>query len=350
MQTIRTVLADDHAVVRAGIRRTAEEIPHLNIIAEVDTGPLVFNILENTAVDLLLIDVSMPDFDPIQAIREIKNLYPTLKILVISAYNDEFYVKGLLNAGVNGYHMKDQSLSDLKLAITRILDGETWISHSLIEILSLDNSEEDKLPKLTIRQRDLLISLRHGLDNKTIAKEHSLSVKTIENNLSALYRKLNVQSRLEAVNYSIRNPEIIGAVEGWKNYRTNSIQTTQKSCNNILVIDDNTRYRSQMINMLNNIDSKAKVFDANGIESALTIVRKIEFQIVFVDVILNEESGIQCTKQIREIQPNARIILISAYPDQEFHKEGIKAGAVAFLDKKDLGLATLRQIIDDIKE
>jgi DNA-binding NarL/FixJ family response regulator len=350
MQTIRTVLADDHAVVRAGIRRTAEEIPHINIIAEVGTGPLVFDILENTAVDLLLIDVSMPDFDPVQAIREIKSLYPTLKILVISAYDDEFYVKGLLNAGVNGYHMKDQSLSDLKLAITRVLGGETWISHTLIKLLSLDNRDKDKLLKLTKRQRDLLISLRQGLDNKTIAKEYFLSVKTIENNLSALYRKLNVQSRLEAVNYSIRNPKIIGAVDELNNSRNNLIQTAQNSGNNILVVDDNTRYRNQMINMLKNIDSKANVFDANKIESALAIVRKIEFQLVFIDVILDEESGINCTKQIREIQPNVRIILISAYPDQEFHKEGIKAGGVAFLDKKDLGISTLRQIVEDIKE
>ena len=78
MQSIQTVLADDHAVVRAGIRRTIEEIPHLHVIAEVGSGPLVFNCLENHTVDLLLIDVSMPDFDPIHAIKEIKVLYPNL--------------------------------------------------------------------------------------------------------------------------------------------------------------------------------------------------------------------------------------------------------------------------------
>ena len=73
MQTIRTILADDHAVVRAGIRRTIEEIPHLEVIAEVGTGPLVYKSLKNTPVELLLIDVSMPEFDPIQAIKEINN-------------------------------------------------------------------------------------------------------------------------------------------------------------------------------------------------------------------------------------------------------------------------------------
>ena len=82
----------------------------------------------------------------------------------------------------------------------------------------------------------------------------------------------------------------------------------------------------------------------------LDLVHNIKFKLAFIDVILNEENGIYCTEQIKKIQPNTRIILISAYPDQEFHKEGIKAGAIAFLDKKNLGLSTLRQIIEDIRE
>ncbi len=193
MQNIRVILADDHAVVRAGIRKTIEQISNLEVVAEVGTGPLVFNSLINEQVDLLLIDITMPEFDPIQAIKKIKILYPNLKILVISAYDDEFYVKGLLNAGVNGYHMKDQSLNELKLAITRVLEGETWISSSLIKKLSANNSEKTNLPELTKREHELLFSLRQGLDNKSIAKKHFFSVKTIENNLSCLYKKLKVQ-------------------------------------------------------------------------------------------------------------------------------------------------------------
>ncbi len=134
MQNTRVILADDHAVVRAGIRKIIDQIPQLEVVAEVGTGPLVFSSLEKEQVDLLLIDVTMPEFDPIQAIKQIKILYPTLKILVISAYDDEFYVKGLLNVGVNGYHMKDQSLNDMKLAITQVLKGEKWISSTLMVI------------------------------------------------------------------------------------------------------------------------------------------------------------------------------------------------------------------------
>lgn len=350
MQNIRVILADDHAVVRAGIRKTIEQISNLEVVAEVGTGPLVFNSLINEQVDLLLIDITMPEFDPIQAIKKIKILYPNLKILVISAYDDEFYVKGLLNAGVNGYHMKDQSLNDLKLAITRVLEGETWISSSLIKKLSANNSEKTNLPELTKREHELLLSLRQGLDNKSIAKKHVLSVKTIENYLSCLYRKLKVQSRLEAVNFVTRHPEMIGNLNEFSISENFASDIKPNSGYNILVVDDNTRYRNQLTNMLSKIDPQATILNANDIGQAIDLVNGFKIKLVFIDVILNEESGIDCVEKIKIIQPDARTVLISAYPDQEFHKEGIKAGAVAFLDKKNLGASTLRQIVEDIKE
>jgi len=350
MQNTRIILADDHAVVRAGIRKTVDQIPQLEVVAEVGTGPLVFSSLEKEQVDLLLIDVTMPEFDPIQAIKQIKILYPALKILVISAYDDEFYVRGLLNAGVNGYHMKDQSLNDLKLAITRVLEGEKWISSTLINKLSRSDIDKTHLPELTKRQRDLLLSLRQGLDNKSIAKKFFLSIKTIENNLSSLYRKLNVQSRLEAVNYLTRHPEIIEASDESSGSENIKKDSELKSGYKILVVDDNAKYRNQLIRTLDKLDSQAAIFSASNTKQALDLVHNTKFKLAFIDVILNEENGIYCTEQINKMQPNIRIILISAYPDQEFHKEGIKAGAIAFLDKKNLGLSTLRQIIEDIRE
>ena len=112
MQTIQILLADDHAIVRAGIRNLVEEIPNVEVIAEVGDGPSLFEILSSKQPDLLLVDLSMPDFNPIKSIREIRLENPIMKILVVSAYDDEPYVHGLLEAGVDGYHLKDQPLSD----------------------------------------------------------------------------------------------------------------------------------------------------------------------------------------------------------------------------------------------
>ena len=114
----RILLADDHAVVRAGIRNVVNELEDITIVAEVGDGSTLFAELERHRPDCLLIDVSMPDFDPIAAITRVRKEYPQMKILVISAYDDDVYVQGLLGAGVNGYHLKDQPLSDLQLAVT----------------------------------------------------------------------------------------------------------------------------------------------------------------------------------------------------------------------------------------
>ncbi len=171
MNEVRVLLADDHAIVRTGIRKTIEELPNLVVIDEVGNGPRVFTVLARERIDCLLIDVTMPDFEPISAIRQIRSLYPALKILVVSAYDDDIYVQGLLGAGVNGYHMKDQPLNDLKLAVQRVLDGERWISSSLISKLVGQPGYVPSTPQLTMRQRNLLKLLHQGLDNKSIAQE-----------------------------------------------------------------------------------------------------------------------------------------------------------------------------------
>src|SRR5687767_11409762 len=198
MSNVQVLLADDHAVTRAGIRKMVEEIPGLKVVDEVGNGPQVFTVLDREPIDCLLIDVTMPDFEPITAIRKIRMLYPALKILVVSAHDDAVYVQGLLAEGVNGYHMKDQPLNDLKLAIERVLTGERWISSSLIDkLVGPSPAATPAFSGFTNRQRDLLRLLQQGYDNQSIAKETGLSVKTIENHLTRLYRQINVQSRLE---------------------------------------------------------------------------------------------------------------------------------------------------------
>jgi len=144
MSKARVLLADDHAVVRAGIRNALNELPGLEIVGEVGDGPALLAALARTQPDCLLIDVTMPDFEPVATIGQIRERFSTMKILVVSAYDDDVYVQGLLGAGVDGYHLKDQPLDDLRLAVQRVLAGERWISSPLL----------DKLVHLcTIRQR-----------------------------------------------------------------------------------------------------------------------------------------------------------------------------------------------------
>jgi len=343
MQT-RILLADDHALIRAGIRNALKDQPMLEIVGEVGDGAGLLPAIDTLQPDLLLIDVTMPFFDPIPAIRNIRLLYPDMLILVVSAYDDDVYVQGLLRAGVNGYHLKDQTLSDLRLAVERVIEGARWITSSLVDKL-LHPVETKPSPHLSPRQLDILPLLAQGLDNKAIAAKLGISVKTVETHLTRLYRQLNVQSRLEAANYAHQHLELSAKLtEAPLETPLILPQEKQKS---ILIVDDNRRYRQQLRRMISHIYPQGAIYEAENSNDALDLVQQTSPELVFVDVVLGDENGIQCTQQIKAQSRQSRIILMSAYPDRAFRHTGLEAGAMAFLDKKDIDTDTLFQIVSD---
>jgi DNA-binding NarL/FixJ family response regulator len=339
----RLLLADDHAVVRAGIANAIADLPGVEVIGEVGDGPAVFAALADQLPDCLLIDVTMPEFEPIGDIGQIRAHYPELKILVVSAYDDDVYVQGLLGAGVNGYHLKDQPLSDLRLAVQRVLAGERWICSPLVE--KLVRLRDGGPVGLTERQRELLACLQDGLDNIAIARSTGLSVKTVENHLTRLYRQLGVQSRLEAVRYIREHPAILGRAPVAAPGREAERQPARLA---LLIVDDNNRYRAQLRRQVERAYPSAAVYEAENIAAALRHAGGQTVQLALVDVVLGDESGIDCARRLHALMPGARIVLFSAYPDREFHRQGLQAGAVAFLDKKDLDAAALRLLIEDV--
>lgn len=346
MLPIRVLLADDHTVVRAGLRNALESLPNLQIAGEVGNGHDLQDALARFHIDLLVMDASMPDFEPISTVQQIKVEYPHIKILIVSAHDDESYVVGLLKAGANGYHMKDQPLADLQLATQRVLNGDRWISGSLIDRL-INRRTTQPLPNtpwLTRRQRDLLRLIAQGTDNRTIALTLDLSVKTVENHLTALYRVLGVDSRLKASNYISRHPELL-ASSGQEMIELAPKQVEQDLV--ILVVDDNARYRQQLGRLIGKIYSSSVIYEAENIAEALTLGKQVQPQLAFIDVALEDEDGIQCARRLRTICPLTRIVVISAYPDREFRKQALSAGVIAFLDKKDLDTASMKQVIED---
>jgi DNA-binding NarL/FixJ family response regulator len=348
MNKTRILLADDHAIVCAGIRNALQDLPGLEIVGDVADGPTLFATLAATRPDCLLIDVTMPNFEPITAIHQIRAMYPAMKILVVSAYDDRVYVQGLLGAGVDGYHLKDQPLSDLRLAVQRVLAGEKWITSRLVDkLINAPTSAVLSLP-LTPRQRDILRLLQQGLDNQAIARRMGLSVKTVENHLTRLYRQLNVQSRLEAVNYVIQHPEVLGLSAQQAAQEVAPVEALGSEQITMLLVDDNARYRSQLRRMVGKVCAQATIYEAENTAEAVQLAGQIAPQLVLVDVVLGEEDGIRCARRIKATSSHSRIVLISAYPDREFHRLGLEAGAVAFLDKKDLDALALHQVVEDL--
>ncbi|HNB41186.1 MAG TPA: response regulator transcription factor [Anaerolineales bacterium] len=346
MSLVRVLLADDHTVVRAGLRNALEVLPNLEIVGEVGDGIELMNAISQSPIDLLVMDASMPDFEPISAVQQIKEKYPSIKILVVSAYNDESYVVGLLKAGASGYHLKDQPLSDLQLAAQRVLSGQRWISSNLIDRLLTRQAPtpSTNLPYLTRRQRELLRLISQGADNRNIAQALDLSIKTVENHLTALYRVLGVDSRLKALNYILRHPELLAST-GQEMADSNPSVKGQEFT--FLIVDDNPRYRQQLGRLIGKIYPSIKLYEADTTAEALSISKQVQPQLAFIDVVLDDEDGIQCARKLRTVSPQTRIVVISAYPDKEFRRQALSAGVDVFLDKKDLDTASVQQVLED---
>lgn len=349
MRRIRILIADDHGLIRQGLWNVLENYTDIEIVGEASDGPSLFAGLSELEPECVLIDVTMPNFEPISAVKQIREKYPAIKILIVSAYDDDIYVKGLFAAGANGYHLKSQPLPELKMAIDQVIADEKWLSSPLVNKLLSPVSIPASLPALTTRQCDLLYLLQQGLDNQSMALRLNISVKTVENNLTRLYRHLNVQSRLEALNFVIQHPEILTLSTVQASMPDAAFESKPHPSITILLVDDNARYRRELRQTIsiNIVYPRAIIYEAENIAEALHLAEKIHPKLIFIDMILGNENGIQCTKQIKKQFPHARVILISAYPDREFHRLGLEAGALAFLDKKDLDLSSLRQILGD---
>lgn len=345
MNVTRMLLADDHAVVRAGLRNSLANLAEIEVVGEAGDGPGLFAALGTFKPDFLVIDVAMPEFEPISAVKHIKGEYPALKILVVSAYDDEAYVVGLLGAGVDGYHLKDQPLSDLQLAVQRILAGERWLSAPLLDRLIQRRRAFNPAPGLVLshRQRELLRLLAQGYENRKIAQLMDLSVKTVENQLTGLYRALEVNSRYEAMTYAMHHPEVLALATD----EDKAPPAPPDASLTVLVVDDNARYRRELSRLIGKSFQRIAVYEAEDTQEALRLAQRVPIQLALVDVVLREEDGIQCTRRLKANSPTTRIILISAYPDREFRRLGLNAGAIAFLDKKDLDAGALRQFIQD---
>lgn len=146
--------------------------------------------------------------------------------------------------------------------------------------------------------------------------------------------------------YAMEHPEVLGSPknEPVLNKNISEIPADRFS---ILIVDDNERYRFNLKRMIKKASAQAVTFEAESIDEALQLVESLNPPLVIVDVVLGDEDGIFCTRRIKAVEPSSQVILMSAYPDREFHRLGLEAGAVAFLDKKDLDLATIRQMIEN---
>ncbi len=215
LHEIRLVLADDHAVVRSGTRELLEQQPDLKIVGEASDGEEAVRLAGELQPDVVVMDVRMPKMSGVEATRTIKQDFPKIKILVLTAHDDDEYVFALLQAGANGYLLKTAEIEELVRAIRTVAAGQSALApevtgkvvaqfasgKSLPEVL---NESQETYDGLTDRELDILQLVGKGLSNKQIGKQLFISDRTVQAHLSNIFSKLNVSSRTEAVMHAVR--------------------------------------------------------------------------------------------------------------------------------------------------
>ncbi|MBN1994742.1 MAG: response regulator transcription factor [Anaerolineae bacterium] len=207
----RVLLVEDHIVVRQGIKALLSDEPDIEIVGEADNGREALPLVETLQPNLVLMDISMPGLNGIEATRQILQRYPQVKVIILSMHASEEYVFQVLRAGALGYVLKQSDSSEVLMAIRAVLAGGSFLSPPISRAV-IDNyvsraetrGRDSSQDLLTSREREVLQLLAEGLANREIAQQLNISVKTVETHRSNMMSKLNLTGKTELVKYALR--------------------------------------------------------------------------------------------------------------------------------------------------
>lgn len=215
---IRLLIADDHALLRQGIKNVLELEPDLTVIGEAADGDEAISKATELRPDILLLDINMPRGNGLEVTRRLRDLKVNSKVIILTIHDDENYVLEVIRAGAAGYLLKDIEPGMLVKAIRTVYEGESFIYPTLAKkLFSEINRQEDKKheltkimdrrreERLTYREIEVLQLICQGMSNQTIAQTLFLSEKTVKNHLTNIFRKINVTDRTQAVLYALKN-------------------------------------------------------------------------------------------------------------------------------------------------
>jgi DNA-binding NarL/FixJ family response regulator len=210
MNTLRVVLADDHALVRAGIRALLEKLPGIEVVGEADNGRQALELIKKTSPNLILLDISMAELGGLEALPRIVRDFPGVKVLILSGHANEEYVLRALRCGATGYMLKEAAAEELGLAIKAVAQDKTYLSPSVSRTvvesyLQRAAGEEGPIEQLTARQREVLQLIAEGKNTKEIASTLEISVKTVEAHRLQLMARLGIHDVPGLVRYAIRS-------------------------------------------------------------------------------------------------------------------------------------------------
>lgn len=209
MSPIRVLLADDHALVRAGIRALVQNLAGVEVVAEAADGREALHLVKVHQPDVVLLDISMPGLNGLEAARRLAREYPQVRVLMLSGHASEEYVCQALRAGAAGFLLKDAGLAELELALRAAAQGHTYLSpavskHVIGDYVRRVGGEAGALDFLTPRQREILQLIAEGHTTKAIARTLHISAKTVETHRMQLMERLDIHDIAGLVRYAVR--------------------------------------------------------------------------------------------------------------------------------------------------
>jgi len=208
---IRILLADDHTILRAGLRMMLNAQPDFEVVGEAQDGRQAIQEAQKLQPDVVLMDITMPDMNGIEATRQIKKLLPEIKVLILTMHEHDEYVFQALRAGASGYMLKEAADTDLISALRVIQNGQFYLSPTAQSVMVGDylqrvrtGEEKDSYSSLTEREREILKLVAEGYTNNQIAERLIISPKTVDTHRTHVMDKLNLHSRAELVKYAMR--------------------------------------------------------------------------------------------------------------------------------------------------
>jgi len=210
MKIYRTLLADDHHMFRLGMTKILEDIDYIKIVGEASDGFELLQMINELSPDLVLLDISMPKIRGIEVAREIKEIDPTIKIIMLTMHNNMEYLQYSIEAGADGYVLKQDAGNELFVAIEKVIQGKTYISKTFAKDLASDfvkqcHGSQTRVPQtLTNRQREIITLLADGKTNNEIGELLFLSARTVEKHRANIMAKKNLKTTADIVKYAIR--------------------------------------------------------------------------------------------------------------------------------------------------
>lgn len=206
---IKVMLADDHLLMREGIRNLLEFDGKIKVVDEVSDGEECVKRLLASKPEVLLLDINMPKKNGLEVLQKIRENKIDVKVLILTVHNEIEYLIKAIDIGVDGYILKDSESAELKKAIDIVMKGESYIQPKLVPMLNnrlvARDIDKDKIDSLTGREKEVLVQVANGMFNKEIATALNISERTVKNHISNIFKKIDVSDRTQAAVFAIKN-------------------------------------------------------------------------------------------------------------------------------------------------